>query len=272
MRYEQIQPTGALSAYVRYFWTLENSPCDLLPKTFGAIADGSPGIIFQYADNGNFHQDNKELPSVFLYGQTTRYTQLFTPGKFRTIGVYFYPHALKPIFGFNAAELTNSCLDLDLIPAGSFLHLSEQLINTKELSDQIRILSDYLLIQMERNQRFEDHLTTCAVAEIIKARGDIDLKFLQGNLGLSERNFERKFKSNVGISPKLLTRILRFQSSMDLLRDHKFSKLSDIAFENNYADQSHFIRSFKEFAGLSPNQYQKKSNEIVQNFPEIKLS
>lgn len=270
MRYEKVQPTEALKGYVRYFWTLENSPCDILPTTFGAIADGSPGIIFQQSGNGNFYQDSKELPSVFLYGQTTRYTQLLAPGKFRTIGAYFYPHALKSVFGFNAAELTNSCLDADLIPAGNFLNLSAQLMNTAELPDQIQMLSAYLLNQIERHRRFDDQLTTCAVAEMIKAKGDINLKILQDQLGLSERNFERRFKCTVGVPPKLLSRIFRFQSSMDLLRDKNFSKLSDIAFKNNYADQSHFIRSFKEFAGVSPNQYQKKSNELVHNFPEIK--
>jgi AraC-like DNA-binding protein len=45
--------------------------------------------------------------------------------------------------------------------------------------------------------------------------------------------------------------------------------LSDIAFENGYADQSHFIRAFQEFAGFTPNQYQKQLLEVVANFPQL---
>jgi AraC-like DNA-binding protein len=69
----------------------------------------------------------------------------------------------------------------------------------------------------------------------------------------------------VGISPKLFSRICRFQATLQQLRTNGFDKLSDIAFEHNYADQSHFIRSFKEFAGVSPFQYQKQFEEIAEN-------
>jgi len=48
------------------------------------------------------------------------------------------------------------------------------------------------------------------------------------------------------------------------LRNKDYGKLSDIAFENDYSDQSHLIRSFKEFAGISPNQYQKQYNELAE--------
>ncbi|TCC91039.1 helix-turn-helix domain-containing protein [Pedobacter hiemivivus] len=270
MKFREIQPPLFLKDYVRYFWVLESSDVGELPKTFGAIADGSPGIIFQQSEHGSFYQNHKELPSVFLYGQTTRYTQLHSPGSFRTIGVYFYPHALKSIFGFNAAELTNSCLDVDLIPSTQFLQLSERLLNTPEPEEQIDVLSTYLFSQIEKNRRFEDPIAQYAVAEMLKVNGAIDLKLLLANLKITERSFERRFKYDVGIPPKLLSRIIRFQASMELLRGNKYNKLSDIAFENNYADQSHFIRSFKEFAGISPNQYQKQYTELVENFPEMK--
>ena len=86
---------------------------------------------------------------------------------------------------------------------------------------------------------------------------------------MSERNFERKFREYVGISPKLFSRICRFQSSLKQLQESNYEKLSDIAFENNFSDQSHFIRTFKEFAGFSPNQFQQQTNTIVDNFTEV---
>jgi AraC-like DNA-binding protein len=270
MKCKYIQPPAYLKDYIRYYWVLENDVSEVSPKTFAAIADGSPGIIFQQSDHGKFYQDSKELPSVFLYGQTTKYTELVTPGNFRSIGVYFYPHAIKSIFGFNAAEFTNSCVDLSLIPAKQFQDLSERLLNTADLNDQILLLSVYLFSQVEKNSGFQDQLTGYAINKMLEAKGDVNLKLLQDDLKLSERSFERRFKYDVGISPKLLSRIFRFQAAMAQIRENSFSKLTDIAFENNYADQSHFIRSFKEFAGLSPNQFQKQSNELVENFPEIR--
>ena len=85
---------------------------------------------------------------------------------------------------------------------------------------------------------------------------------------LSERSFERKFKSQVGISAKLFSRICRFQSSFQQFINEDFNTLTDIAFEHTYSDQSHFIRSFKEFAGLSPLQFQKNLNIVAVNLAE----
>lgn len=108
-----------------------------------------------------------------------------------------------------------------------------------------------------------------AVSVIAVSKGNIALKRLQLELQLSERSFERKFKEYIGISPKLFARICRFQASLQQLRSNDFSKLSDIAFEQEYADQSHFIRAFKEFAGFSPFQYQKQYPEVIENLATI---
>jgi AraC-like DNA-binding protein len=107
-----------------------------------------------------------------------------------------------------------------------------------------------------------------AISSIIQSKGGVPLQDLQKYLQISERSFERKFKQYVGITPKLFSRISRFQASLHELRIGLHNKLTDVAYENDYADQSHFIRSFKEFAGCSPLQYQKQLMQSVDNFYE----
>ena len=63
------------------------------------------------------------------------------------------------------------------------------------------------------------------------------------------------FESNVGISPRLYKRICQFNAAFQQLNQMKFSKLSDIAYEKGYADQSHFVRTFKEFTNITPKEY-----------------
>ena len=72
---------------------------------------------------------------------------------------------------------------------------------------------------------------------------------------MSERTFQRLFESNVGISPKMFSRICQFHSAFQQLDEGRFTKLSDIAYQNGYADQSHMIRTFKEFTNVSPKEY-----------------
>ena len=226
-------------------------------------------MIFQYSDKGSFYQFDKKLPPVFLYGQSTRCTEIQSPGAFKSIGVYFEPHVLKSVFGFHANELTDTCIDIGEMATRQGFALTDQLTEAVTGSEQARILSEYLTLQLRRNEDKKHDAMAHVVAQINQSKGLIPIKELYRQSGMSERNFERKFQQSVGLSPKLYTRICRFQASLHQLRNNDFQKLSDIAFEQEYADQSHFIRAFKEFAGFSPNQFQKRSNELVENFPEL---
>lgn len=266
MNYQQRKPPACLNGYVRYFWTLESNCTGFSPKTLGPLADGCPGIILQRAATGQFYDhDNSQLPDVFLYGQTVKRTAIYLLGNFKTTGVCFAPNALKSIFGFNANELTDSCLDMRLVSAS----LTEQLLNTPSSTDQLELLSGYLLHQIKKTDTPVDKLTHYALARLIATKGTISLKEMQITLNLSERSIERKFEQHVGISPKLFSRICRFQAALDQLKNNNYTKLSDIAFENGYADQSHFIRVFREFTGHSPQQFQKQGYEMVENFPSV---
>ncbi|MFY0252522.1 DUF6597 domain-containing transcriptional factor [Chitinophaga sp. 30R24] len=269
MRYQEIPPPAYLQHHVRYFWTLESDGPNPLPQVFGPVADGCPGLIFQQSDKGTFYQEDKQLPDLLLYGQTTRYTELQLIGTICTIGVCCYPHALKTVFGLPADELTDACMDLDTLPYSKTFQLSVQLAHATSLTAKIGVIATFLGRQLQKNCHTADPLTQLALSEIMASKGSIALKTLQQQLQVTERSFERRFKQGVGISPKLFSRICRFQHSLTQLRNSHYNKLSDIAFENDYADQSHYIRVFKEFAGFSPNQYQKKSNEVVANFPLI---
>lgn len=233
------------------------------------MADGCPGLIFQHADQGSFIQNGKKLSEAFLFGQTTRYAEIKLAGSFKTVGVYFQPHALQTVFGYKPDELTDSCLDVNLMAKKHGFNLSEQLSNAATSADQLDILSAYLQAQVDKNTKQDNEAMQYALVSIIQSNGTVSLNQLQKYLQLSERSFQRNFKLYTGITPKLFSRICRFQASLKQLKDISYDKLSDIAYGHDYADQSHFIRSFKEFSGLSPNQYLKQTNELVENFAEV---
>ncbi|WP_062546157.1 helix-turn-helix domain-containing protein [Rufibacter tibetensis] len=74
-------------------------------------------------------------------------------------------------------------------------------------------------------------------------------------VSLTERTFERNFLKEVGITPKQFAKIIQFQSSLEGVGDPASGRLTEVAFDNGYADQSHFTRVFKSYTGLSPKQY-----------------
>lgn len=268
MNYRQIAPPDYLKDHVRYFWILESDADDTSDKTFRPLPDGLPGIVFQ-SDSVDFYAGDYKMPDIYLYGQTTEQTTFSSKGRVSNIGVYFYPHALKTVFGLNAYELTNTCLDIGLIKRPKQSSLYEQMLNANTNEERLELLCHYMRMKLEQ-QKSNDNVMQHALSLIYRSNGGMALKQLQQELKLSERSIERKFNQQIGISAKLFSRICRFQSSLKLLRNNEYNKLSDVAYESNYADQSHFIRAFKEFTGMSPNEYQKWSNEIVENFPIIK--
>ncbi|MEQ9364035.1 MAG: helix-turn-helix domain-containing protein [Leptospirales bacterium] len=285
MRYRQFPPPPALTEFVRHFWTLSESTgssSTRRSREFRIIADGSPGLIFQDPAQGGLCFDAvKELPPAFVYGQATRHAELRLKGGFRTIGVSFAPHGLKALFGNDAHEITDSCIDIsEADPAGG-----PQLVTDLTHSGappgfpspdegsprRLELLVRYLGALTERRRSGGSISATAtarqAVDMILKTHGNITPAGLLAVLRISERSLERIFKQHVGLTPRMFARICRFQSALHRLKssDCEHGRLTEIAFDADYADQSHFIRSFREFAGFSPREFQRESRAVTEN-------
>lgn len=271
MQFQQLAPPDDLRGYVRYFWTLESTGATpLASSTFTTLADGCPGLITQLTpDAPLLGRAGKPWPRSFLYGQTTSATEIVTSGHFQTLGVCFEPSALSAVFGLNAEELTNTCLDLTLLDAPQASGLVEELVARPSMAERVAQLTAFLRACFARYHATVDARVRQSVAQLQASGGRVGLPALLAEVGLSERSLQRKFKQSVGISPQLFARICRFQASLAQLRARQFEKLSDLAFEQEYADQSHHIRAFQEFAGASPQRFRQQAQPGVPDFPEL---
>jgi methylphosphotriester-DNA--protein-cysteine methyltransferase len=74
-------------------------------------------------------------------------------------------------------------------------------------------------------------------------------------LGLSQRRFIQVFKTEVGMTPKLFSRIQRFQQIRSFIQQTPAPNWADLAVDLGYFDQSHLIREFLEFSGFTPTDY-----------------
>lgn len=263
MIYEKIEPAFDLRSCVRYFGVLENRRAGE-KKTFKIIADGCPGLIFQEDPACWLDRNGQRLPQLFLHGLSTGHSHKTTKGGYRNIGVYFQPHAIRSVFGVDANTLTNGYAGLDSIVRND---LVDQLMDADSVGARIGILSDFIRGQIAINRHRVD---TGIAAVIAKMRSDTDweLSRIRNEMNISERRLERIFKSHIGVSPKLYMRINRFQRALGMVRSESAGSLTGIAYHHDYADQSHFIREFREFAGDSPKNYVMRAYEQAVNFPE----
>ena len=264
MNFNQIEPDPTLADLVRNFWVLETEP-GASPDFFHTMADGCPGLIFQPTERGIFHHPVKDgLPDLFVFGQHTSHVLFGLTGDFTTLGVSFHPHALEALFGLDAHELTDDCADLTALVGPEGGRITDRLSAAESTADKVELLNSFFRDRVAKHATELDPAVRFSLGEITATDGAVSLKELRDRLQLSERSLERKFKRSVGISPKLFARIRRFQSSLRQMQDPRVA-LTDVAFDQAYADQSHFIRSFKQFSGITPRQYHKRFRRLAES-------
>jgi transcriptional regulator GlxA family with amidase domain len=120
-----------------------------------------------------------------------------------------------------------------------------------ELTDQISVV-EALLIKHASARNGKGASLRNAIATIVDSGGQISIDRLAGDLGISGRQLERRFLNEVGLGPKLLCRILRFQQVFRAIErsDRNWAR---IAADCGYYDQAHLIRDFRQFAGQPPS-------------------
>jgi len=257
-----IVPHASISTFVSSILIIENC---LLQKNIGLplIANGYPCIIFQTTGSGPILNGDKKMDSLMLYGQIIKPLTLYTPDRLTIISYFLHPYMVKAVFGFQATEITDTGIDLSNLKPAKEKNLKEQLVNEPSLEKRLQLLNHFILELY--NQAYAD--TPCGIIyasqTIIKNKGLLSLPELQKELQITERTFQRMFESYVGISPRMYSRICRFQAAFRQLNENQFSHLSDIAYEHDYTDHSHLTRTFKEFTGYTPKEYLKNTEEFL---------
>jgi AraC-like DNA-binding protein len=248
-----IIPPPAISRYVSNILVIENDrhlhPDFVLPL----FANGSPTLVFQTT---TALKQDQSIGHLTLYGQTVKPDALSLQGDFTLIAYFFYPYTVRSLFGIMAHELTDNCVDLAFMQQSRTFSLKEQLLNLPSLPDRLQLL-DRFIVQLSLST-YTDRKIVFATHEILQNNAPDALIKIQQELNISERTFQRLFEGHVGIAPRMFSRICQFKAAFQQLNHHRFSKLSDVAYDHGFADQSHFIRTFKEFTGLTPKEYLAK--------------
>jgi AraC-like DNA-binding protein len=249
-----IQPPISIANYVSGILVIESQdhPDDFILPLY---ANGSPTIVFQTTPAA---KQDRTIGHLVLYGQTILPGELSFTGNFTLIAYFLLPHALKTLFGMYAGELTDGYIDLHTIKQARETNLQEQLLNAATLHDRLQLIDDFLLKRSSGLHNTPDKRIIFATSTLQKGNSIHLLTDLQRQLNITERSLQRLFETHVGISPKMYKRICQFQGAFQQLNQYEFSKLTDVAFDHGFADQSHYIRVFKEFTGITPKAYLAK--------------
>jgi len=203
---------------------------------------------------------NKEMPSLFLYGQTIRPIELKIEGTYRLIVFQLYPFVINSFFSVNPKDLNDDCFDLTEFKDFDVKKLIAELNNKPDFENWNNNITSFLVSVFETKKKKIDFAIHQAVNLILQNNGQLTIKKLREILNITERTFERRFVTQVGVTPKQFSKIIQFQLSLSDITEKDYIKLTDVVYSNGFADQSHFIRVFKAFTGTTPKKFNPKMN------------
>ena len=243
-------PGDKISKYVDRILVIEENHVTS-PFILPLYANGVPTILFKSV-KGKLGNDNSS--HLTLFGQTILPESLTLTEDFTLIAYFFKPYALLSLFGVQAQELTDNPIELNLLSPQKSIVLQERLLNADRIEEMIHLLDDFIFSLITKSKT-ECPLIKYATTHIANDPSKKSLTAVQKELHITERTFQRMFEKNIGVAPNVYRRICQFNSAFTQLNKRNYHKLSDIAFENGYADQSHYIRAFREFTNITPKEY-----------------
>ncbi len=251
-------PCAELAGLVDAIWIHEidgrisrqSGDVTILPST-------SMVACFQYRDALGMLEDGEARYMQSALTGLQRTAQAYrAAGDVGSVAVRFTPWGAASFFGLDGLADRRVALD-EVWPAPELRHLEGRLADATDHRERILLVQGFLL----RHRRgAPDPVVRAAAQRTVRALGAVSVRALATETGLSERQFERRFKRSVGIAPKQFARIARFQSAVSRIRAHQ---LAATAQDLGFSDQAHFTRDVCAMAGTTPQRLRQRLNFLL---------
>lgn len=260
-RLKKVAPAKYLSDLVNYYLIIEGDSC--LKFTF--LPDNISVLVFQFS--GRVTESNQGKTFCLNHSRfSTSFTtvrKFSTDEKFGVIMVFMKPYGIYKLFGIDNEFKNKSLLVSEIIKFSSVNDIENQIAEQKEFSCKVKIVEEFLFKQFQTEKQIDPRLFD-AIDIIHNSYGLIPSAEIAKKIFMSQRTLERKFARVIGLNVKEYSSLIRMKNVLKY-----FPKTKDyfkIIADYNYYDQSHFIKYFKKYTGLSPKQFSESvfsKNQLV---------
>lgn len=150
--------------------------------------------------------------------------------------------------------MENTAVSLEKLFGKDGQEIEHKILKADSTSKRIKKIETFLLNRLTDIETV-DRIVKSTVETILTANGQLSIDELTKLTNVNRRQLVRKFSSTIGLSPKQLSKTIRFQATLKMLLSNQFTCLTALSYENEYYDQAHFIKDFKEFTGLTPKEF-----------------
>jgi AraC-like DNA-binding protein len=260
---EQLKP------YISSFWVYESAFGVPAADARIVVPNGTAKILIPIKNPLTAAVGQKTMMAkehIHLAGLSENPTKITGDAKQTvTLGMQLTPKGLYRFFNLSMHETTDQLFTFeDIFGAwGARLqHMLANIENTQEKTSFIQNALVYLLNKNTNDYSLLDH----AIDVINETHGMVSIKELEKQTGYSKRYLDMLFKEHVGVSPKQLANIVRFQIFYKLWAQEKSHTFYEDDLYTYYYDQSHFIKEFRRFTGFTPRKFAEINNEFGRIF------
>lgn len=239
-----VLPREELRPYVRYYWMLKSDE----PFRVLTFPIGCHQIIFHRKTPLYIPELDRCQSCFTISGQVNFPAHIQSDGNLEMIVAVFYPHTIGMFIDIPSSAFYNQEISGYDIENRSLNETAAKLFDSSDINTDIGILEDWLLSKVEPTlnlRRISSSINS------LMHHPSISIKSLSEDACICQKQYERIFRQQVGMSPKEYARVVRFQKVLWMLQNglHDFIGIS---VECGYSDQSHLIREFKAMSGHTP--------------------
>ncbi len=256
-----IKPDYPLSKFVESIYCYTGEASGMRQQI---IPDGKTDLLLNFGTAIYILDDDKSkrviTESIFQGIRKRPYT--FEFGKqLNIIGIRFHPLGFSSLFRFREKEITENPVNAELIAGNTIKEIEEKIagepVVSRKLAIVVKWLYDFFIKRDKTNLKVSD-----ALDELNSSKGLLKIKDIaDGEAGY--KRIQRTFSEYIGISPKLYSRMLRFDSIHNELRKLSNVDWMDIVAKYDFHDQSHLVKEFKFFTGATPAEFLSKIDLYV---------
>lgn len=240
--YTEFLPELRLQSFIYCYWQLKTTRELSEPFNYRVVADGCIDIYFELT---NPEQN-------YVMGFCKKFTEFPLDNSFNYVGVRFLPTMFPQLFKINAMELSNRYESLALVVPHLSDFISNRFYETHHPEKIKKILDEYFLELISKTTFDNDSRLYDALEIILKNFGVIDIE-TDLDTGISSRQLRRLFEFYIGDTAKTFSKVVRFQNILRAKPSKQSLQQNKLFFDAGYYDQSHFIKEFKNFYGVTPS-------------------
>jgi AraC-type DNA-binding domain-containing proteins len=253
-----------LQKYIKFFWELH---IDHIELNHRLIPQRNINMRINLSDTphsvcrGN---DEKLLEDVYFLGLQNKNTnaQLKLNGRVDVMGICFRPYGMFPFLKMPVSEFSNQLYGADEVGFKIAPRVRERLQAISGTACRLAILEEELLSVMDDSMQSLDKFQP--IFKVLETEKPLQLNDFSQRNNIHIRQIERLYTKYIGLPHSSYTSLNRIHCALNQLLRAEHNKLSDIAFDNDYFDQTHFINEFKRYTGDTPKSFIRQQNSILQ--------